>query len=197
MKNRGSAQRRGLRGALVALSTAVAAATAITAAANAGTARRAGTTVNRTLSCTTAAGALRISAFAEVADGQGASAGIGTGTQAANKWLVAVDTRYKNYESDVCHTVKTRVAFTHRGLTSAGISSAGQYNGPPTVYCAAAAHVLLRFRIAFDSSDTPAQATMAVWTQPKKKTLRSKAITFVQWSPKRSVTYYSPACTIG
>lgn len=175
----------------LALALVVLTATVGVATATAGTTRRAGTTVSRTLACTTGAGALRISGTATIAGTQYASAGIGTGAQAANKWLVVVDTRYKNYESDVCKPVKARVALTHRGLTSAGVSLAGQYRGGAEAFCSAPPHVLLRFRLAFDPSGIPVAATMVV-TTPRRKT-----IGFVQWSPKRSVMYYSSACTTG
>jgi hypothetical protein len=52
----------------------------------------------------------------------------------------------------------------------------------------------MRLLISYNDSDKPVSATIEVVTQPKR-TRKSKRIGFVQWSPKRSVTYYSSACT--
>jgi hypothetical protein len=58
----------------------------------------------------------------------------------------------------------------------------------------ATAHVLVHFRLGFDAAGKPLSATIAVRTQPKArngKKRKSKAIGYAQWSPQRSVTYYS------
>jgi len=56
----------------------------------------------------------------------------------------------------------------------------------------------MRLVISYNSSQKPVSATIEVLTQPRArngKTPRRKRIGYVQWSPKRSVTYYSSACT--
>jgi hypothetical protein len=85
------------------------------------------------------------------------------------------------------------MALTHRGLTSAGVVHAGDLRAP-NVYCSATRHVLVGFRFGFDASGKPLSATIAVRTQPTAPK-KSKQIGYVQWTPKRSVTYYSRACT--
>jgi len=155
--------------------------------------------VRRTVSCATDQRALQIVAFATNpavgTPGVGAAAaGITTGDPSTPTSLVAVDTRYRHYKlSGSCRNVTKRVAMTRLGLTSAGTVHAGDRQSP-TVYCAATRRVLLRFFLVFDAAGKPVSATIAVRTQPKRN-WKSKRIGFVQWSPKRSVTYYSSACT--
>lgn len=177
----------------------VAAAVVGAVVAPAGANRQAQERVDRRVSCKTATGALNISAFARNPAVGAAAADIGTGDPSRPIVLVGVDTRYKHYTlGSSCRRVTRRVALTHRGLTSAGVVRAGDYRSP-IVYCAATAHVLLHFQISFDAAGKPASATMAVRSQPKLHngiTPRSKPIGYVQWSPQRSVTYYSSrACT--
>jgi hypothetical protein len=56
----------------------------------------------------------------------------------------------------------------------------------------------MRLLISYNSSQEPVSATIEILTQPKArsgKKPKSKRIGYVQWSPQRSVTYYSAACT--
>jgi hypothetical protein len=156
--------------------------------------------IERKVSCVTELGALQMGVFARNPAAGAAAANIHTGDPNAPtpNILLAVDTRYKHYVlGDGCRRVVKRIALTHRGLTSSGVVHGGDYRSP-TIYCAATARVLLRFRLGFDASGKPVSATMAIRTQPKArggKKPKSKPIGYVQWSPQRSVTYYSPACT--
>lgn len=189
----------GATAVLLAVATALC---AVPLAAGAGKAERAGrSTIDRTVSCSTELGALRIFAFPTDPAAGAASASVSTGNPAANDFFVGVDTRYTNYTqpSKLCRAVSANVGFAHVGLTSGGGISAGSYGGG-TVYCAVPRHVVVRFRLAFDSSAKPAAATFVIWTQPQahsgKKTPLRRAIAFVQWSPQHSITYYaSSACT--
>lgn len=155
-------------------------------------------TVDRTVSCATELGALQFDAMATNPSAGGASASIGTGNPnngAGLLWFATGHSHTTNYSvGNTCRTVKTRVAFTHRGLASSGVSLAGQYRSPGAAFCSAPRHVLLRFRAGFDGSGNPITATIAIWTQPAAHRA-ARPIGFVQWSPSRSVTYYSPACT--
>lgn len=156
--------------------------------------------VERKLSCATKLGALQMAAFARNPAAGAAAANIETGDPNAQppSILVAVDTRYKHYVlGSSCRRVAKRIPLTHRGLASAGVVRAGDYRSA-TLYCAATGHVLLHFRLGFDAAGNPVSATIAVRTQPKArngKRPKSKPIGYVQWSPQRSVTYYSRACT--
>jgi hypothetical protein len=183
-----------------ALGFVVATALAVAALSlSAAEARGMATQVRRTVSCATDQGALQILAFATNpavgTPGVGAAAaGISTGDPNTPTSLLAVDTRYRHYKlSGSCRSATKRVVMTHRGLTSAGTVHAGDRQSP-TVYCAATRRVLLRFLLSFNDSGKPVSATIAVVTQPKRNH-ESKRIGFVQWSPKKSVTYYSSACT--
>jgi hypothetical protein len=93
-----------------------------------------------------------------------------------------------------CHSVTMPAALTHRGLTSAGVVHAGDVRWP-VAFCPAPRRVLVRFVIDLNAAGKPVSATIAVRTQPSARGKKSKPIGFVQWSPKRSVTYYAPACT--
>lgn len=178
----------------VAFAATAAAIGAALAAAPAASGHLTQSRVDRTMSCSTSAGALQIIAFPTNPRAGAAGAGISTGPPSSlGEFLVGVDTRYKNYKmSSTCRAVKSHVAFTHRGLTSPAGGSSG------TVDCPVPHHILLRFRLGFDSSGKPVTATIAVWTQPSahtgKRAPKSRPIGFVQWSPQRSVTYYSSAC---
>jgi hypothetical protein len=68
-------------------------------------------------------------------------------------------------------------------------------NQSPTVYCGATKRILMRLVVGFGSAGKPVSATVEVWTQPKHPGKKPKRIGYVQWSPKKSVTYYSSACT--
>lgn len=191
-------------GATVLLLGVIVAVLAVPMAEGAGKVERAGgSAVDRTVSCSTELGALRILAFPTDPAAGAAGASVSTGNPAANDFFVGVDTRYAGYTKpgSPCRAVPTRVAFAHAGLTSGGAISAGSYGGPGgTVYCSAPRRVIVRFRLAFDSSAKPAAATFVIWTEPQarsgKKTPPRRAVAFVQWSPQRSITYYaSSACT--
>jgi hypothetical protein len=94
--------------------------------------------------------------------------------------------------------VVKHVVLSRRGLVSAGVVHAGDIRSP-TVYCAATRRVLLGLLLRYNASGRPVSATIEVLTQPRArdgKRPKSKRIGFVQWSPARSVTYYSSAaCT--
>jgi hypothetical protein len=156
--------------------------------------------VRRTVSCATALGALQISAYANnptiFSGTAGASMTTGDPTTPSDG-LVGVSSQLKHYSlSKTCHSVTKRVVLSHRGLTSAGASHAGDIRWT-AAYCAATRRVLLRVVLAFDTQQKPVSATIEAWTQPKAHSgKKSKRIGFVQWSPKRSITYYSAsACT--
>ena len=90
-----------------------------------------------------------------------------------------------------------RVVPNRRGLTSAGAVHSGDVRSP-TVYCAATRRVLIRLVLSYNASQEPVSATIEVVTQPKARNgtkPKSKRIGFIQWSPQKSVTYYSLACT--
>ncbi len=124
---------------------------------------------------------------------------IGTGNPSSSTSLLGVSSQLTHYGLvDRCHSVVKHVVLSRRGLTSAGAVHAGKIRSP-AVYCAATRRVLLRLFISYSASGEPVAATIEVLTQPKArngKTPKSKRIGYVQWSPKRSVTYYSSsACT--
>jgi hypothetical protein len=151
--------------------------------------------IERKVSCATEHGALQMDVFARIAGA--ASANIHTGDPNAMppSILLAVDTRVKHYVlGDSCRRAAKRIALTHRGLTSAGVVHAGDYPSP-AIFCGATKRVLLHFKLGFDAAGKPTIATVAVRTQPRAGH-KSKPIGYVQWSPQRSVTYYSSrACT--
>jgi hypothetical protein len=187
----------GLRGVEVA---SVIAAIAVAAAASepmvsAATAAQQTSMVERRVSCATSLRALQISAFARNPIAEAASAVITTGDPNLATTIFAVDTRYQHYKlGGTCRASRKRVALTHRGLTSAGVVRAGD-NQSATQFCAATTRVLLHFKLAFNSSGKPASAVIAFRTQPKAGK-KSKPIGYVEWTPKKSVTYYSSrACT--
>jgi hypothetical protein len=153
----------------------------------------------RTVSCTTAEGALQLWAFATNPAIGSAGVTISTGdpnNQPAG--LLGVSSQQERYGlGSRCHSVREHVVLSRRGLTSAGVVHAGDVRSP-TVYCAATRRVLIRLLISYNASHKPVNATIEVLTQPKAragKTPRSKRIGYVQWSPKQSVSYYSSACT--
>jgi hypothetical protein len=150
--------------------------------------------IEGTVTCAAQAGALQIIAFARNPAAGGASASVFTGNPSTPTLLAGVDTRHTHYVLDgSCDRVRAKVPLTHRGLTSAGVVHAGDYTSP-AVYCAAPRRVLVHFQFGFDAGGKPVSATIAVRTKPRAHK-KSKAIGYVQWSPKRSVTYYSHACT--
>lgn len=180
------------------LGLAAAVAAAATAAGTmvaAATAAQQTSTVERTVSCATAQGALQISAFAKNPAAGAAAAVITTGTPSTPTTLLGVDTRYKHYVlGKSCSRTATRIPLTHRGLTPAAVSRADQYNSP-LVYCSATQYVRIHFKLRFDSSGKPMSATIAVRTKPKPGK-PSKAIGYVQWTPQQSATYYAKSlCT--
>jgi hypothetical protein len=158
--------------------------------------RRVDAQLRRTVSCATELRALQIFAFATNPGAGTAAAVIGTGDPNVSTSLLAVDTRYQRYKlNGSCHSIVRHVVLSHRGLTSAGVVHAGDRQSP-SVYCSAPRHVLVRFLLGFGASHKPVSATIEVLTQPKPHSgKKPKRIGFVQWSPQRSVTYYSPACT--
>ena len=160
--------------------------------------RRLEVQARRTVSCTTAEGALQLSAFATNPQIGSANVTISTGNPNLATGLLGVSSQQTHYGlGSRCHTVVKRVVLSHRGLTSAGAVHAGDFRSP-SVYCAATRRVLIRLLISYNDSQKPVSATIEVLTQPRSrhgKTPKSKRIGYVQWSPKQSVTYYSAACT--
>ena len=151
--------------------------------------------VLRTVSCPTALGALQLSAFASNPTIGSANVSITTGDQNAGTGLLGLSNKQTRFGlNGTCHSVAKRVAMTHRGLSSfLGVSHAGDI-GWTSVLCPVTPRVLLRFVIGLDASSKPVSATIAVRAQPKAGGGKSKSIGFVQWSRKRSVTYYSSRC---
>ena len=150
--------------------------------------------VRRTFSCTTEQRALQLSAFATNPTIGSANVTISTGDPNQITGLLGVSSEQKHYGLGTrCHSVVRQIVLSRRGLTSAGAVHAGDVRSP-TVYCAATPRVLMRLLITYSASAKPVSATIEVLTQPKRPR-KSKRIGFVQWSPKRSVTYYSSACT--
>jgi len=152
----------------------------------------------RTVSCNTAEGALQLWAFATNPTIGSAGVTISTGDPNQPTSLLGVSSQQEHYGllGSRCHSVRKHVVLSRRGLTSAGAVHAGDVRSP-TVYCAATRRVLIRLLISYNASGKPISATIEVLTQPKArdgKTPKSKRIGYVQWSPKRSVTYYSSAC---
>jgi hypothetical protein len=160
--------------------------------------QRAETQVRRTVSCTTEEGALKLWAFATNPTMGSANVTISTGNPNVPTGLLGISSTQQHYGLDSrCHTVAKRVVPSRRGLASAGVVHAGDIQAP-TVYCAATRRILMRLLISYNSSQEPVSATIEILTQPKArsgKKPKSKRIGYVQWSPQRSVTYYSAACT--
>lgn len=158
--------------------------------------RRVETRTHRTVSCATDLGAVQLWAFATNPTIKSAGITISTGDPGQPTALLGVSTQQPRYGLDGrCHTARKRVVLSHRGLTPAGVVHAGDIQSP-TVYCGATRRILLRLVISYNSSQRPVSATIEVLTQPKPHSgKKSKRIGYVQWSPKRSVTYYSSACT--
>lgn len=155
---------------------------------------RLGVQARRTLSCATEQGALQLMAFATNPTIGSANVTISTGDPNQATGLLGVSSQQQHYGlGSRCHSVKKRVVLSRRGLTPAGVVHAGDVRSP-TVYCAATPRVLIRLLISYSASQKPMSATIEVVTQPKRNR-KSKRIGYVQWSPKRSVTYYSSACT--
>lgn len=152
----------------------------------------------RTLSCTTQEGALQLTAFATNPTIGSANVTISTGNPNQATGLLGVSSQQQHYGlGSRCHSVAKHVVLSRRGLTSAGVVHAGDVRSP-TVYCAATRRVLMRLLISYSASEKPVSATIEVLTQPKArsgKTPKSKRIGYVQWTPQKSVTYYSSACT--
>ncbi len=170
----------------------MAAAGAWTARAPAAQHHPAAKTVAGTVSCPTSHGALEINAYAYRPSVGYATAPIVTGQAdtAAAIVLLGVQSNKSSYALDrSCSKTKVSLQFTHRRLRSAGVVKAGYYHSP-TIYCGAPSRVFVRYRIGFASSGKPATATIAVWARSKKSS-RLREITYVQWSPRRSITYYS------
>ena len=151
--------------------------------------------VRRTFSCTTEQRALQLMAFATNPTIGSANVTISTGDPNQATALLGVSSQQQHFGllGSRCHSVVRRVVLSRRGLTSAGVVHAGDVRSP-TVYCAATRRVLMRLLITYSASAKPVSATIEVLTQPKRPR-KSKRIGFVQWSPKRSTTYYSSACT--
>src|SRR5262249_51522442 len=127
-------------------------------------------TIAGTVSCTTAVGALQISAFAYRPSVGYGGAFVITGPEdtPAPFGLVGAETDKSNYALDKgCSSTKKSVALTHHGLSSAGVVKAG-YNQSTTVYCGVPSRVIVRYRIGLADSGKPATATLAVWAKRKK-----------------------------
>lgn len=156
-------------------------------------------TIAGTVSCSTSQNSLQITAYAYRPDPFGyalASVFTGPPNTPATISLFAVETDKSNYTlDDRCSRSKASVRLTHRGLRSAGVVKAGYFQSL-TAYCGAPSHVLVRYRIGFDSSGKPATATIAVWAK-RKHSSRLRQIGYVQWSRSRSTTYYSPKSCVG
>jgi hypothetical protein len=153
--------------------------------------------VRRTVSCTTDERAVQLWAFATNPTIGSANITMSTGNPTVPTALLGVSSQLPHYGLDArCHSVAKRVVLNRRGLASAGVVHAGDVRSP-TVYCAATQRVLMRLVVAYNASQEPVSATIEVLTQPKAKSgKKSKRIGYVQWSPKRSVTYFSSAlCT--
>jgi hypothetical protein len=152
----------------------------------------------RTVSCSTAQGALQLWAFATNPTIGSAGVTISTGDPNQPTSLLGVSSQQEHYGLvSRCRSVTKHVVLSRRGLTSAGAVHAGDVRSP-TVYCAATRRVLIRLLISYNASRKPVSATIEVLTQPRAragKTPKSKRIGYVQWSPKQSVTYYSSACS--
>ena len=157
---------------------------------------RADAKAHRTVSCATKERALQISAFATNPQIGSANVTVSTGNPNLITTLLGVGSTQTHYGlGSLCHSVTKRIVLSRRGLTSAGAVHAGDYRSP-TVYCAATKRVLMRIVISYNSSQKPVSATIEVLTQPKPHSgKKPKRIGFVQWSPQRSVSYYSAACT--
>ncbi|HKN64456.1 MAG TPA: hypothetical protein VJV76_09025 [Gaiellaceae bacterium] len=193
-----------MRGCLGARVVTVAAVTSVLAAASAWTAPAPAAPNHSTLkyvagtvSCTTVAGAVQLDAIAYRPAFGYAAAFIETGfpNTPGTITLVGVQTGKSNYTVDKrCDRTRKSVRFTRRGLTSAGVVKAG-YDQSPMVYCGAPRRMFVRYRLGFAGSGKPATATIGVWAK-RKNSSRLREIGYVQWSPSRSVTYYSrKACT--
>jgi hypothetical protein len=172
---------------------------AATLSAHATAGRRLETQVKRTLSCTTEEKALQITAFATNPTIGSANITISTGNPSVPTGLVGVSNKQPHYGLDSrCHSVAKRVVLNRRGLASAGTVHSGDVRSP-TVYCAASQRVLIRLVLSYNASAEPVSATIEILTQPKArhgKQPKSKRIGYIQWSPAKSVTYYSSAaCT--
>lgn len=145
------------------------------------------------MSCATETRALQLIAFARNPVAGAAAATVSTGDPNKPTLLVGVDTRYKDFVlSKNCGRFARRIPLSRRGLTSAGVVHEGDVRSP-SVYCGATGHVLVRFQLGFDAAGKPVSATIAVRNRPRNG--KSKAIGYMQWSPQRSTTYYSRACT--
>jgi hypothetical protein len=163
-------------------------------ALSAADAQRTATQARRTLSCTTEERAVQLMAFATNPTIGSANVTISTGNPTQATGLLGVSSQQQHYGlGSLCHSVVRHVVLSRRGLTSAGVVHAGDVRSP-TVYCAATRRVLMRLLISYSASEKPVSATIEVLTQPRRNRKR-KRIGYVQWSPKRSVTYYSSACT--
>ena len=171
---------------------------AATLSGQAAAGRRVEVQVTRTLSCATDEGALQLWAFATNPSTGSANVTISTGNPTVPTGLLGMSSTQPHYGlNSRCHSVAKRVVPNRRGLTSAGAVHSGDVRSP-TVYCAATRRVLIRLVLSYNASHEPVSATIEVGTQPKARNgtkPKSKRIGFIQWSPQKSVTYYSLACT--
>ncbi len=186
---------------ILALALAVLAGGLYLAAPFAAAGQQAVAKTRRTLSCATDEGALQLWAFATDPSAGSAGITIGTGNPTLSTSLLQVSSVGQQPHYSVaagrCHSTTKQVVLSRRGLTPAGVVHAGDLRFP-AVYCAATRRVLIRLLISYGASEKPTAATIEVLTQPRArsgKTPKSKRLGYVQWSPKRSVTYYSSACT--
>jgi hypothetical protein len=183
--------------AVAAVASVIAVASAWTASAPAAQHLWELKTVAGTVSCSTLQGSMQLDAIAYCpARGYGAAfIYSGPPNTGYTVELVGVQTDKSNYTVDRrCSRTKKFLRFTHRGLGSAGVVKAG-YNQSPIAYCAVPGRVLIRYRFDLSSSGKPATATIAVWKKSKKSS-RLREVGYVEWSPKRSITYYSrQTCT--
>lgn len=184
---------------ILALALAVLAGALYLATPFAAAGRRVEAKARRTLSCATDQGALQIWAFATNPSIGSAGVTISTGNPTLSTSLLGVSSQQPHYgvAGGRCHSATKHVVLSRRGLTAAGVVHAGDIRSP-TVYCAATRRVLIRLLISYGAAEKPTAATIEVLTQPRArsgKTPKSKRIGYVQWSTRRSVTYYSSACT--
>src|SRR6478752_10633157 len=105
----------------------------------------------RTVSCSTAKGALQLWAFASNPTIGSAGVTISTGDPNQPTSLLGVSSQQEHYGlGSRCHSLVRHVVLSRRGLASAGVVHAGDVRSP-TVYCAATPRVLIRLLISYSA----------------------------------------------
>jgi hypothetical protein len=161
-----------------------------------------GTTIDRTLSCAVHDGAI-VDAWAT--DPRINAAGAFVSTSHGSLSLLAFDTAHQGItvKTPACRAVRRRIPLTRSGLPSAGIFSAGAYEGLDT-HCPISGRAYIRLRLHLDSGGTPMSGQLAVWGEAKVKVKTKKGtkleeelrpLAFAQWSPARTRTYLSSICS--